>query len=127
MKNLLNLSTLPAIGFCMSITLALSACQSNPFTHPPTPESRYVPDLVLGTAQTFSIAPTRQACQSILPMQCLLATDANGQTFQIPYDGIEDFIPVQGVSYRINVRPLIDQNNGQAVGKWQLVEILAQH
>lgn len=76
MKNLLHLSTLPAIGFCMSITLALSACQSNPFTHPPTPESRYVPDLVLGTAQTFSITPTRQACQSILPVQCLLATDA---------------------------------------------------
>lgn len=127
MKNLLNLSTLQSVGFCVVTSLVLSACQSNPFARTPMPEPRYVPTLVAGTVQTLNIASTRQACQSALPMQCLLATDDNGQAFQIPYDWIEGFTPVQGVSYRINVRPLIDQNTGQAVGKWQLVQILSQH
>lgn len=124
MNHLNRLSSFYAIGFCMLASVTLSACQSPSFVQTHTPEPKYTPNLVAGSIQTLSINPNRFACNSALPMQCLLATNEHQQTFQIPYDWIEGFNPVQNIGYRINVRPLIDQNTGQPTGKWQLVEII---
>lgn len=108
-------------------TILLSACQTSPFAREPVPEPRYVPTIVLGDAQTLTIMPTRVACQSALPMQCLLAKSAkDGSVFQIPYYWIEDFKPEPGTEYVISARPQIDENSQSPNGHWTLQNILSQ-
>lgn len=113
------------IGLLCS-TVLLSACQTSPFAKDPVAEPRYVPTIVLGEAQTLTILPTRVACESALPMQCLLAKAKDGSVFQIPYNWIDDFRPTLGTEYMISVRPQIDEGKQQRTGHWTLQNVLSQ-
>lgn len=111
----------------LSATALLSACQTSPFAKKdPVPEPRYIPSVVLGEAQTLTIMPNRVACESALPMQCLLAKSRDGSVFQIPYDWIDDFAPSLGTEYVISARPQIDEGQQSATGHWTLQNILSQ-
>ncbi|MBF2718548.1 MULTISPECIES: DUF4377 domain-containing protein [unclassified Psychrobacter] len=110
----------------LSATALLSACQTSPFAKDPVPEPRYIPSVVLGEAQTLTIMPNRVACESALPMQCLLAKSRDGSVFQIPYDWIDDFAPSLGTEYVISARPQIDEGQQSATGHWTLQNILSQ-
>ena len=111
----------------LSATALLSACQTSPFAKKdPVPEPRYIPSVVLGEAQTLTIMPNRVACESALPMQCLLAKARDGSVFQIPYDWIDDFAPSLGTEYVISARPQIDEGQQRATGHWTLQNILSQ-
>ncbi|MEN6670471.1 DUF4377 domain-containing protein [Psychrobacter sp. B38] len=111
----------------LSMTTLLSACQSSLFARDPVPEPRYIPTIVLGEAQTLTIMPNRVACASTLPMQCLLAKSSkDGSVFQIPYDWIDDFKPVLGTEYVINVRPQIDEGQQSLTGHWTLQNVVSQ-
>lgn len=119
-------SPLLLIGLLCGATV-LSACQSSPFAREPVPEPRYIPTITLGEAQTLTIMPTRVACESALPMQCLLAKSSkDGSVFQIPYDWIEDFKPSLGLEYVISARPQIDEGQQNLTGHWSLQKILSQ-
>lgn len=121
-----NNKSLLLIGMLCTATL-LSACQTSPFAREPVPEPRYIPSIVLGEAQTLTIMPTRVACASALPMQCLLAKSTkDGSVFQIPYDWIDDFKPSLGTEYIISVRPQIDEGKQSLTGHWILQNILSQ-
>ena len=61
-----------------------------------------------------------------MPMLCLVATNAQGQTFQIPYDWIEGFRHAEGVGYVISVRPQIDANKNEMTGHWVLDRVVSQ-
>ena len=111
----------------LSATALLSACQTSPFAKKdPVPEPRYIPSVVLGEAQTLTIMPNRVACESALPMQCMLAKSKDGSVFQIPYDWIDDFAPSLGTEYVISARPQIDEGQQSATGHWTLQNILSQ-
>ena len=111
----------------LSATALLSACQTSPFAKKdPVPEPRYIPNVVLGEAQTLTIMSNRVACASALPMQCLLAKAKDGSVFQIPYDWIDDFTPTFGTEYVISARPQIDEGKQSATGYWTLQNILSQ-
>lgn len=119
-------SPLLLAGLLCSATL-LSACQTSPFAREPVAEPRYIPTLVLGEAQTLTIMPARVACQSELPMQCLLAKSSkDGSVFQIPYHWIDDFKPNFGTEYVISARPQIDEGRQSPNGHWTLQNILSQ-
>lgn len=110
----------------LSSSILLSACQTSPFTREPVATPRYVPTIVLGEAQTLTIMPARVACESALPMQCLLAKSKDGTVFQIPYDWIDDFRPKSGTEYVISVRPQIDEGKQHPTGHWTLQNVLSQ-
>jgi len=119
-------SPLLLIGLLCSATL-LSACQTSPFAREPVPEPRYIPTIVLDEVQTLTIMPTRVACASALPMQCLLAKSSkDGSVFQIPYDWIDDFTPSLGTEYVISARPQVDEGRQSPNGHWTLQNILSQ-
>ncbi|WP_350558629.1 hypothetical protein [Psychrobacter sp. CAL346-MNA-CIBAN-0220] len=119
-------SPLLLVSLLCSATL-LSACQTSPFAREPVPEPRYIPTIVLGEAQTLTIMPTRVACESALPMQCLLAKSSkDGSVFQIPYDWIDDFKPSLGTEYMISARPQIDEGKQSPTGHWTLQKTLSQ-
>jgi len=107
----------------LSAATLLSACQTS---REPVPEPRYIPNIVLGEAQTLTVMPNRVACASELPMQCLLAKSKDGSVFQIPYDWIDDFKPTLGTEYIISARPQIDEGQQSATGHWTLQNILSQ-
>ncbi len=119
--------TLLSLAALLSAVTLLSACQTSPFSRPPVPEPRYIPTIVLGEVQTLTITPNRVACQSALPMQCLLAkSEQDGSIFQIPYYWIEGFEPKLGTEYVIRVRPQIDEGRQSLNGHWTLQNILSQ-
>ncbi|WP_367103474.1 hypothetical protein [uncultured Psychrobacter sp.] len=121
-----KMSSLSLTALLCSVTL-LSACQTSPFSRKPVPEPRYIPTIVLGEAQTLTILPTRVACESTLPMQCLLAkSNKDGSVFQIPYYWIDDFEPKLGTEYVITARPQIDEGKQSPNGYWTLQNILSQ-
>lgn len=136
--KLLKLSTsFKTITLATFTCITLSACQSTSFTdgfmqnsifnRKPALEPKYEPILVLGTMQMLTIAPIRVPCQyASSPMQCLVAKTDDNNVFEIPYNYIGGFKPVKGLSYKINVRPFIDQNKQTQTGKWQLDSIVSQ-
>ncbi|MGP9687673.1 DUF4377 domain-containing protein [Psychrobacter sp. AOP22-C1-C5] len=128
MSSFYKLSKTPLLwASLLSMATLLSACQTSPFSREPVPEPRYIPNIVLGEAQTLTIMPNRVACASALPMQCLLAkSNKDGSIFQIPYDWIDDFKPVLGTEYVISVRPQIDEAKQGLTGYWTLQNIVSQ-
>ncbi len=109
-----------------TMSIGLSGCESNPFKREPVPEPRYIPDLVVGELENLTILPMKTPCDSSMPMLCLVATNAQGQTFQIPYDWIEGFRHAEGVGYVISVRPQIDANKNEMTGHWVLDRVVSQ-
>ncbi len=106
--------------------LSLTACQS----HPPIPEPRYIPNVVLNNSEILEIMPYRSACHSATPMQCLLVKKAgasDAEVFGIGYNDIVGFAPNIGMHYKVKVRQEIDQNAGKPTGLWQLEEVLSQN
>lgn len=121
-----NQSALLLLGMLGTATL-LSACQTSPFAREPVPEPRYIATIILGEAQTLTIMPTRVACASALPMQCLLAKSSkDGSVFEIPYDWIDNFKPTLNTEYTISARPQIDEGKQSPTGHWTLQNILTQ-
>lgn len=102
--------------------IGLTACQSTP-----TPAPLYTPDLGYGDATTLYISAGRASCNSVKPMQCLMVRNDAGENFGVAYDAILGFNPAAQINYTISARPEIDQNNGQATGRWLLDEILSQN
>ncbi len=124
----------------MGITLSLTACQTMTdkmakmnvpgFKQEPVAEPRYVPELIEGAKTTLLIASVKVPCDTVKPMQCMLAKPDNADTesvFKIPYNWIKGFKAQPNVAYKISVYPLLDvNNNNEATGQWQLDAILLQ-
>ncbi|WP_434353579.1 DUF4377 domain-containing protein [Psychrobacter sp. HD31] len=131
---MLNIKKVAVATIVSSTMLAgLVGCQStsNGFANPfvkkqPVPAPRYIPNLIEGELTKLDIAPQKQVCPSKLPMQCILITRVStNESILLPYNAIKGFQHKQGERYTLNARPLIDQNNNQATGEWQLVNIVS--
>ncbi len=124
----------------MGVTLSLTACQTMTdkmaemnvpgFKQEPVAEPRYVPKLIKGAKTTLLIASVKVPCDTVKPMQCMLAKPDNGDAdsvFKIPYNWIKGFKAQTNVAYKISVYPLMDANNSnEKTGQWQLDSILLQ-
>lgn len=121
----LSLSKLPA-SIAIAAIFLLAGCQTGLFAKQPVPEPRYIPQLSLGKAQQLTVLPTKEPCNSALPMLCMIAKNQSGELFQIPYNWVEGFSHTNGVEYVINVKPKIDDNKQQMTGKWTLQNVVSQ-
>ncbi|PIE47064.1 MAG: hypothetical protein CSA42_05075 [Gammaproteobacteria bacterium] len=131
MLNVKKVAVATIVGSTMLASLAGCQSSSNGFASSfgkkqPVPAPRYIPNLIEGELTQLDIAPQKQVCPSRLPMQCMSVIRAStNENVLLPYNAIKGFTHMQGYRYTINARPLIDQNNKQATGEWQLVNIVS--
>lgn len=84
--------------------------------------------MTMGETVQLQVAARRVACQSTVPMQCLLVTDvATNRHFQIWYNAIDGFTHANGFNYVINAKPLSGvQTQDPSSQQWSLVNVVSQ-
>lgn len=101
-------------------SLSLAACQ-----HVPQTKTTQVANVHVGAPVSLQIEPTRVACDSAVPMQCLQAIDTRTQeAFLIWYDAIGGFYHSQGVRYQIMARPVLGERlSDPTAQRWVLESV----